>query len=102
MEPSAELKGTSPKTATPVAAALAHALGSELLLLRVVAPETPTSSREAAAQERQETQAEAEAYLEQVAVQIRERGLPVTVMIDSIPIARWRARVAVCTPPKGL
>ena len=68
--------------ATPVAAALAHALGSELLLLRVVAPETPTSSREAAAQERQETQAEAEAYLEQVAAQIRERGLPVTVMID--------------------
>lgn len=68
--------------ATPVAAALAHALGSELLLLRVVAPETPTSSREVAAQERQETQAEAEAYLEQVAAQIRERGLPVTVMID--------------------
>jgi nucleotide-binding universal stress UspA family protein len=68
--------------AAPVAAALAQALDSELLLLRVVAPETPASSR-GAAQEREETPAEAEAYLEQVAAQIRDLGLPVTITIDT-------------------
>ncbi len=63
----------------PAAASLAQALGGELLLLRVMAPETPTSSRETVAPECEETQAEAQAYLEQVAAQIREPGLLVTI-----------------------
>jgi nucleotide-binding universal stress UspA family protein len=64
----------------PAAASFARALGSELLLLRVVAPEAPTGSRAANAQEREEAQAEAQAYLEQVAAEVRGPGLPVTVI----------------------
>jgi nucleotide-binding universal stress UspA family protein len=66
----------------PAAASFAQALGSELLLLQVVTPATPTGHHEAVAPEQEETPADAQAYLEQVAATIRERGLPVTITLD--------------------
>lgn len=77
------LDGSARATTVALAAAsFARALGSELLLLRIVAPEPPPSHPEAVAPERAETQAEAQAYLEQVAAPIRERGLSVSVTTD--------------------
>jgi nucleotide-binding universal stress UspA family protein len=63
----------------PTAAALARVRHSELLLLRVVVPEKPDGNGEAGAQAHEETQAEAQSYLEQVAAEIRGPDLPVTI-----------------------
>src|SRR4051794_14044334 len=64
----------------PAAASFARALGRELLLLHVVAPEQSAHKRAATAPDPEETQAAARAYLEQVAADIREPDLRVTIM----------------------
>src|SRR4051812_48987154 len=61
----------------PPAAAFARALGSELLLLQIVAAEGAARGRPAADPAAEEAQANARAYLERMAAAMRRSDLPI-------------------------
>jgi nucleotide-binding universal stress UspA family protein len=75
--------------ALPHALAQAECFAAELILLRVVEPILPTETvvpREAIRRAEERTKALAQDYLERVAAQVRERGIPVqTVTIEGFP-----------------
>src|SRR5215212_7999512 len=89
----------------PAAASFARALGSELLLLRVVAPEQATAADYA------DAQAAARAHLAQVAASLRGPSLPVAIatafghpatrIVETVRHDPYITRVVLAAPDPG-